>query len=69
VRRKLADGNRAYEDRFGWIFLIRAAGRSAEEMLAALTTRMQNDPATEFRVAVDQLREIARLRLEKLLTA
>ena len=37
VRAALVDGNRAYEERFGHVFLIRAAGRTPEEMLAELT--------------------------------
>ncbi|MEP7027890.1 MAG: 2-oxo-4-hydroxy-4-carboxy-5-ureidoimidazoline decarboxylase, partial [Candidatus Eisenbacteria bacterium] len=67
VRRALEDGNRAYEARFGWIYLVCATGRSAEEMLAALEARMHNDPAAEFRVAVEEQKKITRLRLEKLL--
>ncbi|UNX54897.1 2-oxo-4-hydroxy-4-carboxy-5-ureidoimidazoline decarboxylase [Georgenia sp. TF02-10] len=63
LARRLAEGNRAYEERFGHVFLIRAAGRSAEEILAALEQRLGNDPATERRVAAEQLREIAVLRL------
>lgn len=64
----LAEGNRAYEERFGHVFLIRAAGRTAEEMLTALRQRMGNDPDTELAVAAEQLREITALRLERLLT-
>jgi OHCU decarboxylase len=63
----LAEGNRTYEARFGNVFLIRAAGRSASEMLAALRERLSNDPVTELRVAADQQREITRLRLDALL--
>lgn len=63
----LAEGNRLYEERFGHIFLIRAAGRDAAEMLANLRARLGNDPATELRVAAEQQREITRLRLERLL--
>ena len=40
VAAALAEGNRAYEQRFGRVFLIRAAGRSATEILAALTERL-----------------------------
>ena len=65
---RLRAGNRAYEDRFGHVFLIRAAGRSAEEILAALDERLGNDPVTERRVVAEQLREIAVLRLEGELT-
>lgn len=63
----LAEANRLYEERFGHIFLIRAAGRGAVEMLANLRARLRNDPATELRVAAEQQREITRLRLERLL--
>ncbi|WP_324649762.1 2-oxo-4-hydroxy-4-carboxy-5-ureidoimidazoline decarboxylase [Georgenia sp. H159] len=61
---RLRAGNRAYEERFGHVFLIRAAGRSAEDILAALDERLTNDEATERRIAADQLREIAVLRLQ-----
>lgn len=63
VRRRIAAGNRAYEERFGHVFLIRAAGRSAAEILAALETRLAHDPATERRIVAEQLREIAVERL------
>lgn len=63
----LAEGNRLYEERFGHIFLIRAAGRGAGEMLANLRARLRNDPTTELRVAAEQQREITRLRLERLM--
>jgi 2-oxo-4-hydroxy-4-carboxy-5-ureidoimidazoline decarboxylase len=68
VARRLAEGNRTYEQRFGHVFLIRAAGRGPEEILSALDERLRNDPATERRIAADQLREIAVLRLQGELT-
>ncbi|MGC5628494.1 2-oxo-4-hydroxy-4-carboxy-5-ureidoimidazoline decarboxylase [Georgenia sp. Z1344] len=64
VAERLRAGNLAYEERFGHVFLIRAAGRDAEEILAALEQRLTNDPATERRVCAEQLREIAVLRLK-----
>ncbi|MBD7994687.1 2-oxo-4-hydroxy-4-carboxy-5-ureidoimidazoline decarboxylase [Arthrobacter sp. Sa2CUA1] len=67
VQAQLAAGNRAYEERFGRVFLIRAAGRSAEEVLAALSQRLDNTPEEELDVIAAQLREIAILRLEGLL--
>jgi allantoicase len=67
VQAALEEGNRAYEERFGHVFLIRASGRSAEEMLAALRERLGNDPDTEWGVVAEELREITRLRLERLL--
>ncbi len=69
TRRELFEGNVAYEQRFGHIFLIRAADRSPEEMLAELRRRLANDPETERREVVDQLAQITRLRTEKLLGA
>ena len=67
TKRSLAEGNRAYEERFGRIFLTCAVGKDAATMLAELTQRMQNDPAAELAVAVEELKKITRLRLEKLL--
>lgn len=64
IQRRLDAGNAAYEEKFGFVFLIRAAGRSAEEILASLDERMNNSPETERLIAADQLRQIAALRLE-----
>jgi 2-oxo-4-hydroxy-4-carboxy-5-ureidoimidazoline decarboxylase len=63
---QLADANRRYEARFGHVFLIAAAGRDSNQILAALRERMRNDPVTEARVAAAEHRKIARLRLEAL---
>ncbi|TIC81678.1 2-oxo-4-hydroxy-4-carboxy-5-ureidoimidazoline decarboxylase [Nocardioides sp. GY 10127] len=65
---RLADGNRRYEERFDRIYLVRAAGRSAEEMLALLEERLGHDDATERAVVKQQLGEIAVLRLAALVT-
>ncbi|EPH0094334.1 2-oxo-4-hydroxy-4-carboxy-5-ureidoimidazoline decarboxylase [Pluralibacter gergoviae] len=59
----LSEGNAQYEARFGRVFLIRAKGRSGEEMLAALRRRLENDDAQEEQEAIGQLREITMLRL------
>lgn len=59
--------NRAYEDRFGRVFLICATGLTAEEVLAAARERLHNDDETEAAVVKDELRKIALLRLRKLL--
>jgi OHCU decarboxylase len=69
VQDQLARGNAEYEARFGHVFLISAAGRDATEILAALTDRLGNDPATELRVAAEEHRRITRLRLERLMDA
>jgi 2-oxo-4-hydroxy-4-carboxy-5-ureidoimidazoline decarboxylase len=67
VLQGLAEGNRAYEERFGFIFLVCATGKSASEMLALLRERMKNAPEHELRVAAAEQGKILRLRLEKLL--
>lgn len=67
VQARLKAGNAAYEERFARIYLVRAAGRSAEEMLALLEERLGNDSATEIAVTKGQLAEIALLRLRGLL--
>ena len=63
VVRRLAEGNRAYEERFDRVFLIRAAGRDAAEILAELERRLGNDDDTERAETIEQLRQIALLRL------
>ncbi|WP_322761632.1 allantoicase [Frankia sp. Cr2] len=68
LKAALVAGNQEYEDRFGYIFLVRAAGRSAEEMLGLLRQRLGNDPATELRVAAGQQAEITALRLQRLIS-
>ena len=68
LKQALADGNRAYERRFGHVFLIRAAGRGPDEILAELTRRLGNDPAAERAETTAQLAEITRLRVERLVT-
>jgi OHCU decarboxylase len=67
VLERLAAENRRYEARFGHIFLIAAAGKSADDILAALRDRMDNDPVTEARVAAGEHRKIARMRLARML--
>ncbi|WP_029150210.1 2-oxo-4-hydroxy-4-carboxy-5-ureidoimidazoline decarboxylase [Microbacterium indicum] len=67
VAARMAAGNAAYEERFGRVFLIRAAGRSPEEMLAELERRLENDPSDEWREAAAQLAEIALLRISQTL--
>jgi 2-oxo-4-hydroxy-4-carboxy-5-ureidoimidazoline decarboxylase len=62
----LVEGNREYEERFGHVYLVRADGRSAEELLAVLRDRLGNDPATERRVLRGELAKINRLRLARL---
>ncbi len=65
IARLLREGNRAYEARFGRIFLVCAAGRSRAEMLALLHARLHNDPETEQTVACREQERITALRLER----
>jgi OHCU decarboxylase len=62
----LADENRRYEDRFGFVFLIAAAGRSAEEILAELRRRLENHPELELAEAAEEHRKITRMRLRQM---
>ena len=63
----LAEGNRDYEQRFGFIFIVCASGKSADEMLAMLNQRLANDAGVELQVAAGEQRKITQLRLQKLL--
>ncbi len=67
IREQLEEGNRRYEERFGRVFIIRAAGRSAGEILAVLNGRLENTREDELAATAAALREIAILRLEGLL--
>ena len=69
VRNALQRRNQEYHERFGYIFIVCASGKSAEEMLAMLTERLRNDPARELEVAAGEQRKITRLRLQKLIGA
>jgi allantoicase len=62
----LAAANQAYQATFGYVFLICATGKSADEILQSLQQRLANNPETELRVAAEEMRKIMRLRLEKL---
>jgi 2-oxo-4-hydroxy-4-carboxy-5-ureidoimidazoline decarboxylase len=65
--RRLVDANHAYETRFGYIFIVCATGKTAEEMLALLERRLRHDAGDELRIAAEEQRKITRLRLTKLL--
>lgn len=64
----LAQGNRDYEARFGYIFIVCASGRTAGEMLTLLRARLGNDPENELKIAAGEQMKITRLRLDKLLS-
>lgn len=67
VLKKLAEYNQTYEDKFGYIFIVCATGKSAAEMLSILEDRLENDPKEELLIAADEQRKITEIRLEKLL--
>lgn len=69
VLRRLAEGNQRYEEKFGYIFIVCATGKSANEMLTILEDRLPNDPQTEMRIAAEEQRKITHIRLHKLLAA
>jgi OHCU decarboxylase len=69
VRVRLAASNAVYRSRFGYIFIVCATGKSAEEMVAMLDARLSNLPAIELRIAADEQRKITGLRLAKLVGA
>jgi 2-oxo-4-hydroxy-4-carboxy-5-ureidoimidazoline decarboxylase len=60
---QLAEANQAYLDRFGFIFIVCATGKSAEEMLQLLRDRLDNDRASELRIAAEEQARITALRL------
>ena len=64
---EMARANREYEARFGFIYIVCATGRTADEMLALLRERLGNDPETELRVASEEQWRITELRLKKFL--
>ena len=65
AKRRLAEGNMAYEERFGRIFIVCATGKSSRDILAILERRMRNTPEAELREAAEQQREITHIRLRK----
>jgi len=65
VLAQLAKGNAAYEQRFGFTYIVCATGKSADEMLGILERRLANDRAAELRDAAEQQRQITQIRLRK----
>jgi 2-oxo-4-hydroxy-4-carboxy-5-ureidoimidazoline decarboxylase len=62
----LADYNRKYLEKFGYIFIVNASGKTADEMLGILTTRLRNEPSKEISIAAEEQNKITRNRLEKI---
>ena len=69
VTTAMEEGNREYLTKFGYIFIVCATGKSADEMLSILRSRLVNPAEEEIRVAAAEQNKITCLRLEKLLTA
>jgi OHCU decarboxylase len=69
LRTELEKANRLYEEKFGFIFIVCATGKSAEEMLDLCRRRLNNDADSELRIAADEQRKITEIRLKKLLEA
>jgi 2-oxo-4-hydroxy-4-carboxy-5-ureidoimidazoline decarboxylase len=69
TRTGLIDGNRAYEERFGHVFLVRAAGRSPQEMLGELRRRLDNDEESERAEVTEQLAQITSIRVRSMIGA
>ena len=67
IRGELARVNEEYERRFGYIYIVCASGKGADELLSIARGRLDNDPETELRVAAGEQRKIMQLRLAKLL--
>jgi len=65
VKLRLAEGNQAYEEKFGFIFIVCAAGKSAPEILEILERRLQNVKETELKEAAEEQRQIMQRRLKK----
>jgi 2-oxo-4-hydroxy-4-carboxy-5-ureidoimidazoline decarboxylase len=68
IHDELVEINRAYEARFGYIYIVCASGRSADELLDIARRRLTNAPDDELRIAAEEQRQITRLRLRKLLS-
>jgi 2-oxo-4-hydroxy-4-carboxy-5-ureidoimidazoline decarboxylase len=68
VLEELASGNKAYEEKFGYIFIVCATGLPAASMLSQLEERLGNSPELEILIAMGEQNKITRIRLEKLLS-
>jgi allantoinase len=66
---RLSQANDEYFDKFGFIFIVCATGKSASEMLALLEERLGNDRATEISIAAAEQMKITKIRLGKLVSS
>jgi OHCU decarboxylase len=64
----LAEANRSYQEKFGYIFIVCATGKTSEEMLALCRERLDNDPEAELLIAAEEQRKITEIRLNKLVS-
>jgi 2-oxo-4-hydroxy-4-carboxy-5-ureidoimidazoline decarboxylase len=69
ARARLIALNRAYEERFGYTFIVSATAKSAEEILVILEQRLHSEPEDELQIAADEQRKITEIRLNKLITS
>ena len=67
VREQLAEANRLYQAKFGFIFIVCATGKTADEMLGICRARLGNSVETEIQIAGEEQRKITEIRLNKLL--
>ena len=67
TREALARLNRVYDEKFGFIYIVCATGKSADEMLEALRARLEHTPEEELPLAAGEQRKITEIRLKKLL--
>lgn len=67
VLSEMSELNREYENKFGYIFIVCATGKSAVEMLTLLKERIQNSPGDEIRIAMEEQNKITKIRIEKIL--
>lgn len=67
ILQELAEGNKLYQKKFGYIFIVSATGKSAEELLNLLQSRLLNSPEEEIRIAMEEQNLITKIRLEKLI--
>lgn len=68
VLKELSEGNQAYLDKYGYIFIVCATGKTAEEMRDLLFSRLNNEPEEELQIAMGEQHKITRIRLNKLLS-
>ena len=69
TRDAMVRGNRSYFKKFGYIYIVCAAGKTCDDMFAILTERLKNDPVAEIRIAAAEQNKITSLRLKRMLRA